>query len=178
MIDPHSSETIGYSLFLEPSGDVADEASLLIGQLASEHGGPVFIPHVTLLGWIDSQDEENLMRKASMLAESTAPFALTLERLDAEDQYFRALYMRVTEQEDMLALHRKASEIFSMEPSPAFVAHMSLLYGNYPLSVKETIVRTLDAPLGETFAVKAAHLYRTDGEVSDWRKIGEFDFKG
>lgn len=59
--------TESYSLWLKPSGHVADKLAQEIRSQASEHLAPVFEPHVTLLGGIEG-DKEHIYQATQELA--------------------------------------------------------------------------------------------------------------
>ncbi len=173
MFDPHSSSTAGYHLFLEPEGVLRQKLSTVIEQLAEEYGGPLFTPHVTLLARIASEEEALLVEKAKLLAEQIAPFSITLGNFGLEDAYFRALYVHA-ECEEIVRAHKSANQIFGTEDERAYIPHVSLLYGNYPYDRKQKTAQALSLPPGETFLVDRIHLYKTEGEVSEWIHIGEY----
>ena len=174
MFDSTSSTTIGYHLFFEPTGILAEEVSVIIQKLAAEYGGPVFTPHVTLLARIPIQDEASVIEKASRFAQSVSPFNLTLQEFEAEDAYFRALYLTVREQDEMRELHKQACAYFSTDENPAYKAHMSLLYGNYPREIKDATMNSLSMPERRSFLADSIHLYKTEGEASGWYRVKEF----
>jgi len=174
MIDPASSKTEGYHLFLEPSGQLAENLSEVIKELAATYDGPVFSPHVTLLGRIPGADDASVLKIAKTLAATYAPFSLTLGELGTEDSYFRALYMHVTEREVMKRRHKEALAAFNMEDEQPYTPHLSILYGNYPKETKKKTMHTLEVPVGATFKVDTIGVYKTAGLPKNWKKVGEF----
>ena len=52
--------------------------------------------------------------------------------------------------------------------------HLSLLYGNFPPSLKEEMIAEMGPRLDVQFKVRSLHLYRTHGEPRQWRQSGEF----
>ena len=174
MIDPRDSKTTGYHLFLEPEGALREELSALIRNLAGEYGGPVFAPHVTLLARIPVEAEEKIIEKAQSLAKLLTPLTLTLGDLAAEERYYRALYIKIKEVEEMEKCHAQANETFSMQDEAAYLPHLSLLYGNYPQEKKEATMQVLQFPRGASFSADRLHLYRTEGEVGQWYEVGQY----
>lgn len=175
MIDPASHKTAGYHLFLEPEGKLQEEVAAIIGSLATEFDGPMFSPHVTLLARIPVEKEEVLIEKTKQLASSLSPFEVVLGTLDMEQAYFRALYLQV-ESEEIKSAHQRANELFSMQDEGQYVPHMSLLYGNYPETQKQEVASALEVPTSSSFLVNRLHLYKTEGETSNWVKIAEAPF--
>ena len=70
--DPRSATTTGFHLFLEPSGALGEGLAAQIRQLAARHDGPVFPPHVTLLGSIEGYSEDDVVARTTALARTTA----------------------------------------------------------------------------------------------------------
>lgn len=176
MIDPLSSKTIGYHLFLEPIGELADNLINIIQKLSAEYGGPVFAPHVTLLARIIG-DEKEVIAKSQSVADGIQPFTLTLGKLDAKDAFFKALYILIKETGEMEQYHTRANTIFSMQDEGIYTPHLSLLYGNYDEKRKLKTMENIVTPKETSFAVDRIHLYKTEGETENWIKVKEFVLK-
>lgn len=175
MIDPGDSKTIGHHLFLEPSGALKERLDSSIEALAKEYGGPVFNSHVTLLARITGLPAEEIAERTRTLASTLKPFTIELGEFGMEDTYFRALYLKVVQNDDLQEAHRSANEVFSMADEGEYVPHLSLLYGNYPRAQKEETARQLSAPHGARFVVDRIALYETEGEATGWVKLQEFE---
>ena len=52
--------------------------------------------------------------------------------------------------------------------------HLSLLYGNFPQSLKEEMIAEMGPRLDVQFKVRSLHLYRTHGEPRHWRQVARF----
>jgi len=63
-----------------------------------------------------------------------------------------------------------------MQDEGEYVPHMSLLYGNYPETQKQEVASALEVPTSSSFLVNRLHLYKTEGETSNWVKIAEAPF--
>ena len=175
MVDSMNGKTEGFHLFIEPVEPLAGELSSIIQRLAKECGGPIFRPHVTLLAGIPAGPEGIIISKARAVADALTPFSLTLGRLDIGDVYFRALYFKIKETKKMNMYHTLAKQVFEMEDDNIYVPHVSLLYGNYLRAKMEKIIETLAISSESFFFVNRIHLYRTNGDVADWRKLEEFE---
>lgn len=164
----------GYTLWLMPKGEVYNRFESLIKKLAKEYGGPIFEPHVTLLGDIE-QSEEEVIRKTEQLVLGQKPFPITLKQIDYQDYHFRALFVRAEITESLLSLHNRAKEIFGMQDIPSYMPHLSLLYGNYPNELKEKIISEIGREQTAQFEVSSVYLIK-GGEVKDWQIVKEFPF--
>ncbi len=178
MMDPTSNKTEGYHLFLEPKGEVRERLGTVIATLAAEYGGPVFVPHVTLLATIPEASEEELIAKTKELARTLTPFTCTLGGFGAQDSFFRALYMRVSSMTEVSSRHSQASTVFDMQPQDEYLPHLSLLYGNYANDQKLQTIESLQYLNDTSFEVESVQLYSTPGDTSTWKLIGEYPFIG
>jgi 2'-5' RNA ligase len=73
-----------------------------------------------------------------------------------------------------MAANKAAREVFCLERQPAFMPHLSLLYGHLPPSVKEGIVASLGRRFELEFKVSSLHLYLIKSEPAAWRRVARF----
>lgn len=167
-----------YCLWLEPTGKTHELLATTIAQLSQEYGGPLFDPHVTLLGDIAGQ-EGKLLHKTEKLAHALSPFDLTLTVPAFQDQYFRCVFMGVEETSTLLEAHTLARKVFHKEDAPPYMPHLSLLYGSYPRALKEQISGAVPTSLRVQFTASAVTVFRVEGNSpNDWRKVQTFGFSG
>lgn len=174
MIDPKSDRTEGYHLLIEPTGSIRIGLEEVINLVAQECGGPVFVPHITLLARITHLPEDEMIETSAALAKMLEPLTLTLGTIGMEDAYFRALYLHVRENESLSLAHARANEAFFMEDENAYTPHLSLLYGNYSEQQKRAASAALPVLDGTSFSVDSFSLYHTPGAVGSWKKIRDF----
>ena len=165
-----------YSLWFMPTGDVCDRLSRILHRLSARYGAPEFSPHVTLLGGCVGPRRE-LIRQSARVAAALRPFAIRLEEIDFLDEYFRCLFVRAALTEPLRKAHQAARQAFGHRREPAFMPHLSLLYGNFPRSLKEGVMAELGPRLDVQFKVRSLHLYRTHGEPRHWRRVASFGLK-
>lgn len=164
----------GYTLWLQPKGDIYKKFDYLIRKIASKLNGPIFQPHVTLLGEI-SIPEEEICNLSQLLVQDQKPFTINLNQIGYEDFHFRTLFVKAEVTAPLLKLHQMAKKLFDKENIPLFMPHLSLLYGNYPPGIKEVIIREIDREQKARFEVNSITLIK-GGEVSEWKVIGNFTF--
>ena len=165
----------GYSLWLMPTGEVYEQFSGLITTLAEEYQGPVFEPHVTLLGGV-RQAEDEILRRAAQLVVGQPPFAISLRSVDYHDVYFRALFVRAEQSDPLQALYTRAKALLAMPDLPEYLPHLSLLYGHVPPSVKEHIIQAIGRDHTTAFPVNSVHVFNTNGEAQTWSRVKELPF--
>ncbi len=165
-----------YSLWLMPRGDVHEQLARVLHGLAAQCGAPEFPPHVTLLGSIVGERRE-VVRKSAELATLLHPFTIRLGKIDYLDAYFRCLFVRAAATAPLREAHRSARTLLERPREPAFMPHLSLLYGNFTPSFKEGLIAKLGPRMDLEFKVRSLGLYSTDGEPRRWRQVATFGLK-
>jgi 2'-5' RNA ligase len=73
-----------------------------------------------------------------------------------------------------MSANKAAREVFNLAQQPAFMPHLSLLYGNLPSGVKERIVTSLARSFQLEFKASSLHLYLIENEPAAWRRVARF----
>jgi 2'-5' RNA ligase len=115
-----------------------------------------------------------LMCQSPRLAAALRPFVIRLEEIDFLDEYFRCLFVHAAPAEPLRKAHLAARRAFGHYREPAFMPHLSLLYGDFPRSLKETMMAEMGPRLDVQFKVRSLHLFRTQGEPRHWRRVSTF----
>lgn len=163
------AESATYSLWLEPSGDVAYRLGEYIKKLSKRYDTPLFSPHVTLLGNLSSTETE-LIPFTNMLASSISPFDLKLTRAGFRNSYYQSLFIHVEESSRLKEVRERACRLFDNENNK-FMPHLSLMYGDLPKEEKERILNLIGHEFELTFTAQSISLVRTSGKPPDWRRI-------
>jgi len=163
-----------YSLWLMPGGQVYRRLHGVILKLSRENSTPVFKPHVTLLGRIVGPRRE-VLAKSAQLARSMRPMRVQLGALGALNDYYRCLFVRAAKTGPLQQTYRAALRTFSLEQRPAYMPHLSLMYGDFPSRLKVRIIHKLGGRFNLDFEVRSLHLYLTAGEPRAWRQLKAFD---
>jgi 2'-5' RNA ligase len=167
----------GVSLWLMPGGAVRERLSALIRRQAARLGTGPFPPHVTLLSGLEGE-EERLLATAAPLAASVRPLRLRLAGVEGREEHFRCLFARAEADEPLRAAHAAAARAFGREPDPAFLPHLSLVYGTLSPETRRRLAAELAVAVTGSFAARRLHVFRTDGPVGDWREIGAYALGG
>lgn len=159
-----------------PAGDVHRELKDLIYYLSEKYSSPKFDPHVTLMGRVVGF-EDDIIYRTSQLAAAIKPYKIEFSKVEYLDQYFRCLFTRVNETDDVMGANYAAREIFARMADPKYMPHLSLLYGNFTSIIKEEIIAEIGKRLDLFFEARDIHLFSTDSEPRDWHRIKEFALK-
>jgi 2'-5' RNA ligase len=159
-----------YSLWLMPIGEVCQRLAGTILELNRQYTTPAFEPHVTLAEGMTGPVRE-VAAKMGDLARQIPPFTVHLTTVDGLEEYFRCLFVRVAKTHPIMNANKAAREVFRLERQPAFMPHLSLLYGNLPANVKQRIVASLGRQLELEFKARSLHLYLIKGAPQAWRAV-------
>ena len=165
-----------YHIWLMPASEAYGLLFATIAELSVKHDAPRFEPHVTLLGDLPGS-EQDIVAKMSLLARQLDSYDIHLTDPAHDDQYFRCLYLNVQETALVMEANANAKAIFSQAEANdiPYRPHLSLLYGNYSISLKTQIIATLPSFQGLSFAVTSLRLVRAEStNPKDWHKIAEF----
>ena len=162
--------TLGYALWLMPSGEVRQRLAGTILELSRQYGTPAFQPHVTLAGSIVGPARE-VESKMKDLARRIPPFTVRLTTVDGLEEYFRCLFVRVAQTHPIMSANAAAREIFRLPRRPAFMPHLSLLYGSLPSKEKERIIASLGRQFELEFRAATLQLYLIKREPAAWQRV-------
>jgi len=152
---------------------VCERLTLILQQLSRRFEAPEFPPHVTVLGSCVGERDE-MVRQSALVAATLRPFTIHLGEIDFRDQYFRCLFAHAGPVEPLREAHEAACRTFSRNPDVEFMPHLSLLYGNFPQTMKKDIMADLGPRLDVQFEARTLYLFHTEGPVRDWRRVERF----
>ncbi len=165
-----------YSLWLRPFGEVGFELKQQIKALSRNYNSPLFYPHVTLLGGLELH-EAKLIQLTDTLAHSLEPFTIYLQKAGARGRYFQSLFVRVKKSEPLMSAHHIAKELFDSNEGENYFPHLSLMYGEQTAEEKNKLLNVMGRSFNMQFDVHSVLLIKTGGEVSNWEKIRNAEFK-
>ncbi len=164
-----------FHLWIVPTGAVGDRLAGVIAGLSTRYHGPVFDPHLTLLGRLEGE-EGVLVDRTRQLVCARQPFEVRLEAPGYEAQYFRCLFLPVAPSPPLLDTHRRAMQIFNAQSRSAFDPHVSLLYGLFSERMKQEIIKALPPDLPPSFSVSRFQLIRADSpNPQNWQAVEILD---
>lgn len=169
-------KTATYSLWLEPTGDIAYKLQERIKMLSKKHNTPVFSPHVTLLGGLETSQTE-LTALTNTLASYVSPFNLSLTKTGYLNTFYQSLFIHIEQNEKLSYLRSNACRLFDCSDGEEYMPHLSLLYGDLSRKEKEKILNNIGREFHIEFTVKKLVLMHTDGNPKEWKKVHTAMFK-
>ena len=167
-----------YSIWLMPEGDVLDKFSNLITRISVEYNSPRFQPHVTLLGDLVGFTKEEVISKASKLAESIEPFTITLTAVtypnsypNDHEAYYRSLYILAERTKPLMKANELARKMFRRGGDLPYNPHLSIIYGPFPAETKEEIISKVGREFNADVEVNSIYVWSDKGLPDEWRLI-------
>ena len=116
------------SLWLLARDDQQRRLARLVRELAPQHDGHVFEPHLTIQGDLVS-NEPDARALLHELARSTPVQRWTVRAVESTEHYFRSLYLRLDAGPAFDAMRRRCAERSGSDAGLSPYAHVSLAYG-------------------------------------------------
>ena len=159
-----------YSLWLIPGVDttVYRRLKTTITELAAEHeDAPVFEPHITVVGGIDS--ERTVLKETTQtLANQTDPLTVAVEGVRWSTTRHQCVFLAVEPTLELGELHQSARKAVN-KPATAYHPHLSLIYSEMDLAERRDIARSIDmAMLPDSLTCQRLQLIDTTGAESEW----------
>jgi len=169
-----------FSLWLIPEEKWEKRLTSLIVKLARDYQRLPFTPHATVVTGITGS-EEAVVAATAVLAESTAPPVATVEKLAAENSYYRFLYCALTKSPAMACLNERACNVFNLA-SLEYHPHVSLVYADPAALDASVVVSALaesSAPpvRGDVLRFDRLVLMETSGGEREWEKAAEYPLR-
>lgn len=165
-----------YALWLRPFGDAAFELKQRIKKLSARYDTPFFEPHVTLLSGL-RRGETELTQLTDTLGGSMLPFTVELTKAGYRDHYFQSLFIHVKKTKPLIDAQQTAERLFGCRTDESYFPHLSLMYGDVLETEKSKIINIMGKSFYMDFPVHSLLLIKTEGSVSDWKKIHSAEFK-
>ena len=154
-----------YSIWVIPPEPAFSILQRTINELAEKYGGPVFEPHMTILGNVSGELPE-IEKKLKELASHIDKLELGLGPVSFSTTYFQSVLARVNSNAKLMQLNLDVKKIFGME-NDVFMPHISLLYGDHDMETREKAVREVKLP-ETTFIVKDFVVIPIKPNPKDW----------
>jgi len=162
-----------FALWLVPEKRVFRRLAAAIRELSQEHSTPVFAPHVTLVSSIVGP-ERTVLEKSARLTKRLGPLVIRLAGLDGLTEYFRCLFVRVQQTDNVMRANRLARGIFQVHNQSPYMPHLSLVYGNLGGETKGKIIAAIGNRFDLAFRVRSLDVVLIRAEVSQWRRVASF----
>lgn len=128
------------AFWLVPRLEDREKLQAIIVALAARFSAPAFVPHVTVCScWRTVQQRE--LAVLAGLADCCQPITMRMLGLACKDRLTQTLFVQLQKNAAITRLHEMILASLSLPAGNEFEPHMSLLYQNFSVAVRETLVR-------------------------------------
>lgn len=163
-----------YTIWIVPPEPLYSQLKNIIRELSIRYDSPLFEPHMTLLGNIDSE-LPHIKSKLALLASRIDQFTLKLDSVSFSTTYFQSVFVRVHSTAQLLQLNLEAKKMFGME-NDVFMPHISLLYGEHEMRIREKAVSEVQIS-SASFVVDSFVLTPATIDPNTWEHVAVIPFK-
>ena len=159
---------VSYSIWLMPEGNVKYDLRNVIYMLSANFGGPLFTPHVTLVGSFLGSEKE-LLHKTEIISKKIKPFEIYFGDIEYSVEFFRSLFLKIKVNTELI----KARDIACKELNwikNDYIPHLSLVYGDYDTKEKEHMISNIKI-IADRFLVDHIFLAHNDEINLKWEVI-------
>ena len=162
---------LSYSIWLMPSGNEKNQLKARIQSLGSNFEGPLFEPHVTLVGGFLGKEKE-LLKKIETISKRISPFKLFFDGVAYLNEFFRSLFLIVKFNPQLIAARKIACTELDWEDED-YLPHLSLIYGHFTENQKAEMALTVGS-IPVSYIVNSIYLAYNDEINLKWRVIKIF----
>jgi len=162
-----------YSIWIIPPEPFYSKIEKTVNFLSKKYKGPVLEPHMTLLGNIEMPLSQ-LVQKTKKLAESTKPFVISSGPVSFSTTYFQSVLLRINSNAKLMQLNLNAKKLTGKE-NDVFMPHISLLYGDHEMGVRQSVASEIRFPKTSFLAEKFTITPSTK-DPSEWKHVAEIPF--
>lgn len=159
-----------YSIFIIPPEPIFSQLKNKIDELAKQFNGPVFEPHMTLVGNIE-MDLAELEQKVKELAGNTSKFEVKTSEVSFSTTYFQNVFVKVKPSARLMQLNLNAKKLLGMENN-LFMPHISLLYGTQDMERREKAAFQIELP-ELSFEARELAIVPASEDMSKWIPVSK-----
>ncbi len=174
-MNPDAGPSDIFSLWLMPRGRVRKDLERLITELSMQYATQKFEPHVTLIGEITIPEREAITM-TRYLAKKLRPFTVFLKEVACLSEYFRCVFIKAKKTAELMNANLTARALFKQDNDENYLPHLSLIYGDLTLPVKEQIIKEIGQKSSVNFIANRITLYYTNGQPQSWYPVLEAPF--
>lgn len=159
-----------YSIWINPQGSAQNELTQIIQTLAKEYHGPIFSPHLTLCGGLESTDDE-VEEKAFKAVKNISPFSLEFGPVEFSTTYFQCVLIRIKTTAKLVNTHLALKKSFGIEEEHVFMPHISLLYSKMDMEKREQAAQSVQVKT-KSFTANEITITRADSpDPQTWKVV-------
>lgn len=155
-----------YSIWALSNQSTEQELSQIINFLSNKYGGPIFFPHLTLVGGIN-KDKKEIFKATDMIASDIDNLKLTLGETSFGTTFFQSVFVRVKASASLMRQNIRAREVLSIG-NDMYMPHVSLLYGNHNMKIREEATQQINLQ-NRNFNIEKLVVVLSSNDPDEWK---------
>lgn len=166
-----------YCVWIIPPQPVFDELNKIISDLSAQYKGPVFKPHMTLLGSTECELDD-MQKAVETIAKNTKKLQLSLGPVSFSTTYYQSVLVRVGSTAELMQLNLDLKKALGIENN-MFMPHISLMYGEHDMKTREEIATKIK-PQNISFIADSIVIVPVaeKSEPEDWKPVTAIPLTG
>lgn len=163
---------VEYTVWIVPPAGLRRRLSKIISGLSKKYNSPKFQSHVTLLA-VTGLGEKEAIEKTNSALRSLKPFEVNLGKAGYANNFFQCLFIGARKTKGLMHANEIVQNRFGTRRT--YMPHLSLMYGNFPVSVKRKIIGEIGNKFDSRFSAKEFWLIRGESpDTRDWHVVKKF----
>ena len=145
--------------------------SQIINKLSNINNCPIFIPHITAYGVINTRLEK-IDTIISNSIKGIKPFMTEKNKLSFSNDFWKTIFIDIFPNSNLLEIHKKLKDNLPVTEKYDFKPHISLMYKDISNDEKEKIVDSLI--IKNSFKISKLGVQRFSEDIKKWKIVREY----
>ncbi len=144
--------------------------SQIISKLSNQYGSPIFTPHVTVYGLIDTELEE---LDEIILDSINGIHSFNIEKniLSFSDDFWKTLFVEFNSNDEMQEINKNLTQHLSKFARYELKPHLSLIYKEMSTEEKQRLSDTLE--IKNSFKITGIGIQLFSERIDEWKIVRE-----
>jgi len=144
--------------------------SKIIKELSNQHSCPVFIPHITAHGLIDSKFDE-IEKIVLSSIKGIKPFFIKKNKVSFSDDFWKTLFIEISQNNNLTEINKKLKAGLPLVQKYDFEPHISLMYKNLGKNEKQKLSSLITK---DSFKISGLCIIEFSQSIVEWKIIKEY----
>jgi hypothetical protein len=166
-----------YSIWLVPSQPAQAQFAQAIIDLAKRYQSPWFVPHMTVSGDVEI-GLDDLIQKLEPVAEQAARLTVQIDKIEIGHKYYQCVYAKLIKSRALIKLYEQTCAALNRPADPGWLAHSSLLYGDFDDTIKLEAKKVAESlVLPTSFTADKLSIRLSGPDPKNWPEMKKLPFK-
>lgn len=126
------------SFWLVPTDEDMTALQKIINEICLRYKTPVFVPHLTIWGGID-MEEQKALEIANNIAKESKQFLIEVDKIDTTPNFLKSVFLQIKNNNNLQLIYNKFQQ-FLKQNNYMLNPHISFVYGNLSDRIKTEII--------------------------------------